>query len=149
VLDVGAGAGKFCLVGALTTQAHFTGIEQRSHLVELARGLAHRYGARRASYYEGDMRDLDWQQFDAFYFFNPFAENHYFGDDCFDETVELTPQRYERDLQFALDALARAPVGTRVVTYHGIGRDLPPCYERRRCEVGGSDVLELWVREQA
>jgi hypothetical protein len=29
VLDVGSGIGKFCLIGALTTSAHFVGVEQR------------------------------------------------------------------------------------------------------------------------
>ena len=31
ILDVGSGAGKFCFVGALTTNAHFTGVEQRAN----------------------------------------------------------------------------------------------------------------------
>jgi cyclopropane fatty-acyl-phospholipid synthase-like methyltransferase len=33
VLDVGSGAGKFCLVGALNTKAHFFGVDQRQSLV--------------------------------------------------------------------------------------------------------------------
>lgn len=37
VLDIGSGAGKFCMVGATHTQGHFTGIEQRSGLVELSK----------------------------------------------------------------------------------------------------------------
>src|SRR4030095_5525386 len=32
VLDVGSGPGKFCLVGALATLGHFTGVEQRPHM---------------------------------------------------------------------------------------------------------------------
>jgi hypothetical protein len=149
VLDVGSGAGKFCLVGALTTPGHFTGIEQRVHLVEMAEAIARRYGASRASYLQGDMREVDWHRFDAFYFYNPFAENTFTGSDCLDDTVELDPRRYERDLAYAVSALSRARVGTRVVTYHGLGRDLPKSYERFECAVAGSDVLELWIRVRA
>jgi SAM-dependent methyltransferase len=145
VLDVGSGAGKFCLVGALSTEGHFTGVEQREHLVEVARATARRCGATRALYVHGDLREVDWRRFDAFYFFNPFAEN-YFGDDRLDSSVELTPERYERDLRFVLAALDDLPVGTRAVTYHGLGRSLPPSYQRLGCELAGTDVLELWVK---
>src|SRR4051812_11609675 len=37
VLDLGSGAGKFCLVGASTYGGDFFGIEQRSHLVNLSK----------------------------------------------------------------------------------------------------------------
>jgi len=40
VLDIGSGAGKFCIVGAAVTGASFTGIEHRGHLVEVARVAA-------------------------------------------------------------------------------------------------------------
>src|SRR4051812_11246359 len=40
VLDIGSGAGKFCIVGAARTGAHFSGIEQRPHLVAVARYAA-------------------------------------------------------------------------------------------------------------
>lgn len=146
VLDVGSGAGKFCLVGALTTEGHFVGVEHRGRLVGLARSIADRYGAMRATYVHGDMRSVDWREFNGFYFYNPFAENN-FGSERFDDSIELTPERYERDLRFAVDALGQQTlVGTRVVTYHGLGRELPRSFERLAMERVGDDVLELWVR---
>jgi hypothetical protein len=42
VLDVGAGVGKLCIVGALTTQGSFVGVEQRGHLVAAGRALLRR-----------------------------------------------------------------------------------------------------------
>jgi predicted RNA methylase len=146
VLDIGAGAGKFCLVGALTSPARFTGIEQRGPLVYLARAVAREYGVSRARYLHGDMRALDWQQFDAFYLFNPFAENQSLPRDHIDDAVELSPERYERDVLFVAEQLALAPVGTRVVTYHGFGAEMPVGYQRRVHEPVGSGALELWVR---
>lgn len=146
VLDVGSGAGKFCFVGALTTPGHFTGVEQRCHLVEVARTIARHYGASRATYVHGDMRQVDWREFDAFYFFNPFAENCFRGDERFDDSVVLTPERREIDLRDAIAALARAPLGTRVATYHGLGCDLPKSYERVVQEMAGAGLLELWIQ---
>ena len=31
ILDIGSGVGKFCFVGAASTEGHFTGVEQREH----------------------------------------------------------------------------------------------------------------------
>ena len=38
VLDIGSGAGKFCMVGAVHTRGFFTGVEQREELVQLRQG---------------------------------------------------------------------------------------------------------------
>ncbi len=146
VLDVGSGAGKFCLVGALATEGDFTGVEQRGHLVELSRKIARHYGAIRAKYLHEDAVHTDWQSYDAFYFFNPFAENYFADGEQIDHTVELTPERFHHDVGGAVAALAGARVGTRVVTYHGLGRQLPNTYDLHRCESAGSDALELWIR---
>jgi len=146
VLDVGSGAGKFCLVGALTTPGQFTGVEQRGHLQRLARAIAAQHGVRHANYVHAEMREIDWGRFGAFYFFNPFGENHFCEESRLDNSVELSPQRFERDAQFALNALSRARVGTHVVTYHGMGAEMPRGYDLYACEKAGTDVLEHWVK---
>src|SRR4051812_34171547 len=43
VLDVGSGVGKVCIVGALTSDGEFTGVEQRGTLVRIARDVVRRY----------------------------------------------------------------------------------------------------------
>ncbi len=146
VLDVGSGVGKVCLVGAIATGATFTGIEQREPLVDLARAVAEQYGASRATYLHGVVDDVDWTQYDAFYFFNPFGENRLEPAEWIDAAIEHGRSRYERDLVVALSGLERARVGTRVVTYHGIGAELPLSYDRWACETAGTDALELWVK---
>ena len=72
VLDIGSGVGKFCVLGALATEGVFVGIEQRLHLVTIARKLAGTLGIERASFVHGNVLDLDWSRFTAFYLFNPF-----------------------------------------------------------------------------
>ena len=146
VLDVGSGAGKFCLVAALTTPGRFVGVERRGHLVDLARSIKDRYGAEGAEYLHADIAEVDWGSFDAFYFYNPFVENLFGGRERIDSTVDLAPARYERDMALTRERLMEARVGTRVVTYHGPRAGLPWGYELCDFEPCGSDVLELWVK---
>lgn len=74
ILDVGAGPGKFCIVGALSTTAHFVGVEHRRRLVEVAQMAAVRFGADRAHVVHANLLDFDCRTFDGFYFYNPFRE---------------------------------------------------------------------------
>lgn len=145
VLDVGSGVGKFCVVGALTTRGFFTGIEHRAHLVKLASELVRRYRIPRVRFECGNMNAIEWDGYDAFYLYNPFCENlHRLR--RVDGTVPLGRNAYRQYVRFTEARLVRAPIGTRVVTYHGFGGDMPPSY---RCEVNelkGSGRIELWVK---
>lgn len=141
ILDVGSGAGKFCVVGALATRARFVGVEQREDLVAAATALARALHARRCSFRCADAFSLDWRRFDGLYLFNPFfglvrrapavASEHAAAFEAF---VRATEER--------LRTLRR---GTRVVTFHGFGGIFPPAYRRVRSEQVGRGHLELWV----
>ncbi len=146
VLDVGAGAGKFCIVGALTTSGDFHGIEQRPHLVTLAQETARRLRVLTAHFQLGNMRDVDWRAFQGFYLYNPFFENHVGVIDPVDDTVELDLALFSHYIHFVRAQLALAELGTRVVTFHGFGGELPAGYEREVYEKCGNGQLELWVK---
>jgi SAM-dependent methyltransferase len=144
ILDVGSGVGKFAIIGALVTEGVFYGVEQRLHFVETARAVAGQLGAERARFIHGNMMALDWRMFDAFYLYNPFLENLGILKPL-DFTTKLTPALFTAYIEFVRQQLRNAPVGTRVVTYHGFGGDLPSNYRlqaQRRC---ASDFVELWV----
>ena len=146
VLDVGSGPGKFCLIASLVSPATFVGIEQRANLVEIARSVAERCGAGRAIYRHVEMRSVDWREFDAFYFFNPFAENRFEPDERIDHDVILNAQRHHDDVGFVKDQLSQSRVGTRVVTYHGFGGEMPPGFELVSREYCGTDWVDLWLK---
>lgn len=146
VLDVGSGPGKFCLVGALATLGHFTGVEQRPHLVNLSRSFAHRYGIPRVDFVCANAGDLDWGRYNAFYFYNPFYEN-LDPDKKIDEHVELSPSLYDQYVSMTQQRLAQAAPGTRVVTFHGMGGDMPDGYERVLQEFRDIGFLDLWVKD--
>ena len=137
VLDVGSGAGKFCLVaGAVSSALSFHGIEQREGLVRGARELGERLGVANARFSVGDAMAAPWSGFDGLYFFNPFGENIHASDERIDSSVELSDERYEHEVELSEQKLAAAAVGTVVITYHGFGGRIPGAYEL--ASVGGS-----------
>jgi predicted RNA methylase len=149
VLDVGAGVGKFALVAAAAApELQFVGIEQRKHLVDVARRARSRLRIANARFRVGDVTLAAWRTYDAFYFFNPFAENVFPGEDRIDSRVELTEARFVRDVTRADHALRAAPNGTVVVTYHGSSGRIPGCYELSHSERAGSDWLQVWVKRR-
>ena len=147
VLDVGAGPGKFCLVGALTTGAAFYGIEQRPGLVDIARETARAHGVRRVTFAAGNMTRLNWAEFDGFYLFNPFTEHRAPRGWQIDDSIKLRPHYTSRYVRAVFDKLRDTRRGARVVTYHGFGGEMPPEYSLQVRQLIGTDALELWVND--
>jgi predicted RNA methylase len=148
ILDIGSGPGKFCIVGALSTAASFTGVERRAHLVDAARDAAARLGARRARFVRADILDFDFSPFDGFYLFNPFFEQ--LGDRTMipiDGRVEHSRRLYQRYVRAIEHKLADAAPGAAVVTYYGFGGVIPPGYTELHDERAGGDRLVLWQKE--
>lgn len=147
VLDVGSGAGKFVLVAAgAVPEASFVGVEQRAHLVDVARRAQEQLRLSNAFFVVGDATASSWRGFDGFYFFNSFAENLFDRTGRLDDAVELTESRFVRDILRTERALREAPLGTAVVTYHGLSGRVPACYDLRQATRAGSDWLRLWVK---
>jgi SAM-dependent methyltransferase len=150
VLDVGAGAGKFCLAAALAVPtATFIGVELRGHLVRLASRLAARLALQNVRFLHSDALSLDWSQFDSFYLYNPFAEQLFEPAFVLDRSIELDPLNFVVYVTGVRRRLAEARIGTRVVTYHGFGAPPPLGYELTRQEPAGSDRVELWIKTRA
>jgi SAM-dependent methyltransferase len=149
ILDVGSGVGKFCIVGALTTGASFTGIEQRPHLVEIANRAARELQAPDVHFVAGTIEDVNWSSFDGFYFFNPFEENIFREQGCFDRSVVLSEERFWKDVAFIEGVLASAAVGTRVATFHGFGGRIPDSYALVDQQAHRGGILRFWTKVSA
>jgi hypothetical protein len=147
VLDVGSGAGKLCVIGSLSTDATFYGVEQREPLVGAAEHAARQLGASRCHFIHGDMAALDWTRFDAFYFYNPFYEHVAELTPAIDPPLDFSPERYAWYVTVTGLKLCAARVGTRVVTYQGYGGTMPSSYRLVLRERAGCDHLELWRKE--
>lgn len=149
VLDVGAGVGKFVLAAASeAADLDFVGVEQRAHLVEIAKSARLKLGLPNASFRVGDVTTMSWDGFDAFYFFNPLAENLYLEGSRIDDQVELNKKRFVRDALRVERDLRAAPLGSLALTYHGLSGRIPACYELETCEPAGSDWLRLWAKRR-
>ena len=149
VLDVGSGPGKFCIVaGALAPCMEFVGVEHRSRFVATAREVAARLAVRNAEFAVGDATIAALDEFDAFYLFNPFAENIFEDGDYLDQDVELSFNRYMGDLRRMRIALVQARIGTLVITYHGFGARLPAGYARLQADPIGTDRLCVWQKKR-
>lgn len=144
VLDVGCGAGKFCIIAAKLSEGHFTGVEQRGDLITAARQAAADLGISNVEFLHANVLDVPFADYHAFYIFNPFEE-HLHGHRI-DKAVPLSPELFKRYTSYVSDQLGAQPIGTRVVTYMGYADDIPACYD---CEGAFfDDDLKLWVKNR-
>ncbi|NOS70379.1 MAG: class I SAM-dependent methyltransferase [Verrucomicrobia bacterium] len=143
VLDIGCGPGKFCIVGALMTEGRFTGVEQRQHLCDLAQSVIGQAKLPNAEIIHGNVTDIEFSNFEAFYLFNPFEENLETTMKI-DATVHLSGDLYEKYTEHVARQLALAPLGTRVVTYCGTCEEVPLGYESLDSSLDYS--LKFWEK---
>ena len=146
--DVGAGAGKLCVLAALAApRCAFVGLERRASLVEVARGLAVHFGVEgRVTFVEGSLGEAPLPVAAAYYLFNPFGENLLPTSERIDERVDHSDARYERDVAAAEAWLATAPAGTWLLTYEGFGGKVPRDFEELRAARCTWGALRLWRR---
>jgi len=145
ILDIGSGLGKFCLAAAYyCPQAYYVGVEQRRDLTEYAEAARRTLGLKNVSFIHGNITDLDFSQYDHFYFYNSFYEN-IAPMGKIDEKIPYSVERYNHYQYFMYRQLAKKPSGTRVATYYGRDDQMPRGYH-----VGGgelNDLLKYWVKE--
>ncbi len=144
ILDVGSGVGKFCLSAAYyAPDAFFTGIEQRGALVEQAETMRRFLRLDNVDFHHGNFTQVDFSNFDHFYFFNSFYEN-LCGTDKIDDSILYSCELYNYYNRYFFKQLEQKPDGTRLVTYHSSGDEVPPCYH----EVGSEDdnQLKFWIK---
>jgi SAM-dependent methyltransferase len=147
ILDVGSGVGKFCLVGALRTNAELVGVERREDLVVVARDAAKKLGVARATFVHADVADFPFDGFDGVYLYNPFFEHVSRSLRLIDETVERSRAKYRHLVSTTLTKLATLSPPGAVVTFSGLGGRVPPdAFEFLGEEAAGNDWLELWVK---
>lgn len=145
VLDIGSGIGKFCVVGALSSDLAFVGVEHRRSLVETARCVAAMFDVeKRATFLHGDATEVEASAFDALYLYNPFEENLHPASVWIDQTVEVSRRRFTQSLSRVERLLSDRPSGSYVVTYNSFGGRIPDSYDLELSKVAGTNLLRLW-----
>ncbi|MFN0213966.1 MAG: methyltransferase domain-containing protein [Saprospiraceae bacterium] len=128
VLDVGSGAGKFCMVGAACTEGHFTGVEQRKNLHRLAINVSTKLGVERVDFIHSNILGIDFGAYDAIYYFNSFFEN-IAPLSAIDQALALDKSLYTQYTQYMHEQLDKMSSGTRLVTYFSFLDEIPDSYK--------------------
>lgn len=144
ILDIGSGSGKFCFVAAHQYPGNqFTGIEQRDELVSLCRGLTKKLKLTNVQFIHKNITDFDLQPYDHFYFYNSFYENKT-GTQKIDFSVPYSEKLYDYYNMVLYKQLRKKPAGTRLVTFHSLGNEVPPEFEIVRTEY--AEFLKFWLK---
>jgi SAM-dependent methyltransferase len=149
VVDIGSGAGKFCVAAALLTRCRFIGLEQRASLVEAARGLAEIFDVdHRVTFVSGNLDVTTLPVADAYYLFNPFGEYSFDSAHFAEPDVAFTSETYMRDVTTMTALLSRARLGTLLITFNGFGGKVPPAYQEIDSARRLPGTLRLWRKQE-
>lgn len=144
VLDIGSGAGKFCLTAAyyhpLTL---FYGIEQRANLVELSTKLANSLELENVFFICDNITNINFDKYNHFYFYNSFYENIQ-GTQKIDSSIQYSDELYNYYNRYLLKQLNKKSAGTRLVTYHSFGIEIPSGYEVVHTDY--NEYLKFWIK---
>jgi tRNA A58 N-methylase Trm61 len=143
VLDIGSGAGKFCMIGATNTKGHFTGVEQRAELVELSTQLSESHRIHNVKFIHANIMSIKFTDYDAFYFYNSFYENIDMLNSI-DDTVRLDIQLYHQYSMYLVEQLAALSIGTRLVTFCSPSSIIPQSYKIQ--DSTNSGLLKFWEK---
>ena len=150
VVDIGSGAGKFCVAAALVGHSRYTGLEQRQSLVASARSLAMVFDVRdRVSFVHGALGVMATPSAEAYYLYNPFGQYFFGSRHDVDAGVEYNATRHAHDVAAVEQLLRQAPIGTYVLTYNGFGGRVPAGYRQIRVDDKLPSDLRLWRKERS
>lgn len=144
ILDIGCGVGKFCLPAAFfAPYARFYGVEQRKRLLAHARNAQAALRVENANFLHANFTQLDFRNYDHFYFFNSFYENLEEAHKI-DDSVAISEELFNHYNRVLFRQLAQKPKGTRIVTYHSMENEIPPEYYV--VESVSGNLLKCWVK---
>lgn len=144
VLDIGSGCGKFCLVAAHDHPlTNFYGVEQRQNLVDLSTELGKELQLENAFFICENICNIDFEKYDHFYFYNSFYENVP-GTQKIDSSIKYSEELYNYYNRYLYRQLKKKPKGTRLVTYHSFGSEIPNGYEVVNTDY--NEFLKFWIK---
>jgi hypothetical protein len=144
VLDIGSGIGKFCLAAAYAfPETFFYGVEQRHELVYHAEEAKNYTQLHSVKFIHANITQVNFREFDHFYFYNSFYENIGTGYPI-DDTIAISESLYTYYTQYLWKALDEKPPGTRLVTFHSFGEEVPPSYQL--AGIANDGLMKMWIK---
>ena len=144
VLDIGCGVGKFCFVAGAYSEATFTGVDYRKQFIDLCESLTLEYNFKNVNFIHSDIVDIDFKEYDHFYFFNSFEE-HANEASRMDNSKETSTKKFLMYSHFVREEFDKLPVGTKIVTYYAYSNQIPDSYELESVHFEGT--LKYWVKK--
>lgn len=145
ILDIGSGAGKFCLAAAyLHPDTIFCGVEQRQELVHQAEKTRQKTQISNVQFTHANITEVDFKEFDHFYYYNSFFENIDLQN-AIDDTIEISMDLYRYYIQYLFVALEKKCAGTKLVTFQSLEQEIPPSYKLVGTARG--KLLKMWIKE--
>lgn len=146
-IDIGCGIGKLCIVLRFLTGLKIFGIEQRPHLVHLASEIIKTNNLQNISILEKNLLDLNWQEYDIFYLFNPFQEHVSLSPTAvIDNTIAFHRDHFMAYTSKVYEELQKMPRNKILITYHGYGGKLPKSWALKYSQYIEGGFLSLWVK---
>jgi SAM-dependent methyltransferase len=144
VLDIGSGAGKFCLAAAFyKPTASFTGVEQRKNLVNIAETTRQILQLENASFINANFTQVDFSKYDHFYFYNAFYENLACTDKI-DNSIDYSRELYNYYNMYLYKLLQQTPSGTKLAAYHSLEDEMPGGFRVVKTEM--DSMLKFWIK---
>lgn len=144
ILDIGSGVGKFCLGAAhFKPNAFYYGVEQRSNLIGYAERAKEKLGMENVTFLHGNFTQLDFTNYDHFYFYNSFYENLACTNKI-DDSIEYSGELYHYYNRYLYKQLEKLPAGTRLATFHSLEDEIPACYHLVGEEM--DHLLKFWIK---
>lgn len=145
LLDIGAGVGKFCCIAGKLSKAQIYGVEKRKNLVQIAKQVIKDKKLNNVHMVNANIKDIDFSNFDAFYYYNPFCEQLSIHR-MIDNTIEYSPEKFREYENYVINQFNQLPNGTKVVTYYSSNLALPESYRLRNLFFNSQ--LALWVKSE-
>jgi SAM-dependent methyltransferase len=145
ILDIGSGVGKFCLAAAYNNPTVFYyGVEQRKSLVTYAQNAQKKLGLKNVCFIHGNFTQLDFRNYDHFYFFNSFYEN-LTNRDRIDDRIEGSGKLFNYYNSFLSEQLSLKPSGTKLVSLSSRSDEVPSGYHLADSKMEGA--LNFWIKQ--
>ena len=124
-------------------KSFYYGIEQRERLVDLAESANKKLRLKNISFTNGNFTQIDFRNYDHFYFYNSFYEN-IIGTDKIDQTIDYSLELFNYYNRYLYKQLEQKPPGTRVATFHSLEDEIPRDYHIVGSEM--NDLLKFWIK---
>jgi ubiquinone/menaquinone biosynthesis C-methylase UbiE len=130
-------------VASSNKKAYYTGVDYRKYFIELCEKLTIKYRFKNVNFIHADFKEINFKDYDCFYFFNSFQE-HVDKTAKIDDVIETSTEKYKDYSEYLKKEFDKLPNGTRIATYHLHLNQMPSSYKLVAMYFDGT--LKCWEK---